>query len=109
MHIGPILRLPQEMEIAAFRLVQEAVQNAYKHAEATNIEVKIEFKPNRVIMVIKDDGKGFNPTEKKASSFGLIGMKERVNMLAGQLTIRSEPEKGTAIVIAIPIRNENNV
>ncbi|WP_035347300.1 histidine kinase [Alkalihalobacillus hemicellulosilyticus] len=104
-HTGHIIRLPQKMEIAAFRLVQEAVQNAYKHAEPTNIEVKIEYKPTKVIIVIKDDGKGFDPSEKKVGSFGLMGMKERVNMLAGQLTIHSKPKYGTAVVIGIPLSN----
>ncbi|MCK0470266.1 sensor histidine kinase [Halalkalibacter sp. APA_J-10(15)] len=103
--MGHIIRLPQKMEIAAFRLVQEAVQNAYKHAEPTNIEVKIEYKPTKVIIVIKDDGKGFDPSEKKVGSFGLMGMKERVNMLSGQLTIHSKPKYGTAIVIGIPLSN----
>ncbi|MCM3716136.1 sensor histidine kinase [Halalkalibacter oceani] len=104
--IGKDKRLPQEFEIALFRLVQEAVQNAYKHGEASEIQVKIEIKATKVIIIIKDDGKGFDPAiTEKEGSFGLIGMKERVNMLKGQLTIQSKPKAGTVIVIEVPFRS----
>ncbi len=101
-HFGREQRLPQQFEIALFRLVQEAVQNAYKHAEPNEIQVKIEIKATKVIMIIKDDGKGFDPLEKKQGSFGLMGMKERVNLLKGELTIQSKLKVGTIIMIDIP-------
>lgn len=106
-HFGKDKRLPQQFEIALFRLVQEAVQNAYKHAEPTEIQVKIEIKPTKVIMIIKDDGKGFEPSEKKEGSFGLIGMKERVNMLKGELNIQSKMNRGTIVAIGIPLNSPN--
>lgn len=101
-HLGRDQRLPQHFEIALFRLVQEAVQNAYKHADPTEIQVKIEIRATKVIMIIKDDGKGFDPTMKKEGSFGLIGMKERVNVLKGELTIQSKLNVGTTLTIDIP-------
>lgn len=104
-HFGKDVRLPQQLEIALFRLVQESVQNAYKHAEPTEIQVKIEIKPNKVIMIIKDDGKGFDPSQKKEGSFGLIGMKERVNMLKGEMKIQSEIKVGTIVIIGIPLNS----
>ncbi|WP_332629833.1 sensor histidine kinase [Halalkalibacter flavus] len=104
-HFGKDERLPQELEIALFRLVQESVQNAYKHAEPTEIQVKIEIKTNKVIMIIKDDGKGFDPAQKKEGSFGLIGMKERVNMLKGEMKIQSELKVGTIVIIGIPLNS----
>ncbi|MFB4210385.1 sensor histidine kinase [Shouchella sp. JSM 1781072] len=102
-HLGIETRLEQHFEIAVFRLIQEAVQNAIKHANPTEVLVKIEMKRNNVMVVIKDDGVGFNPSTKKDSSFGIIGMKERVNMLNGAITIQSEIEQGTNILIQLPV------
>ncbi|MBD1223199.1 ATP-binding protein [Virgibacillus halodenitrificans] len=100
--IGEETRLNQNYEIAFFRLVQEALQNAVKHAEASLIQVKLEIKKDNLTMVIKDNGKGFDPSLKKDKSFGLIGMRERVEMLHGTLTINSQPGKGTMILIKVP-------
>ncbi|MDQ0254521.1 two-component system sensor histidine kinase DegS [Evansella vedderi] len=102
-NFGKDIRLPTEMEIALFRFVQEAVQNANKHAEATEILVKVELKPTRAVAVIKDNGKGFNPNVKKEGSFGILGMRERVNMLDGHLSIDSKPGAGTLIMVQIPV------
>jgi two-component system sensor histidine kinase DegS len=106
--IGKETRLEQQFEVALFRLVQESVQNAYKHADPTEIEVKIEIKPTKVIMLIRDDGKGFDPLTKKEGSFGLIGMKERVNMLKGELNIQSKINVGTNVIIGIPLNSKSN-
>ncbi|WP_226037118.1 sensor histidine kinase [Aquibacillus saliphilus] len=105
-HIGMDKRLHSKYEVALFRLAQESVQNAVKHAAASKIDVKLEIKNNLVLIVIKDNGKGFDINIKKENSFGLLGMKERVEMLDGKLTIRSEPSEGTSILIQIPL-NEN--
>ncbi|MBP2241969.1 two-component system sensor histidine kinase DegS [Cytobacillus eiseniae] len=96
-------RLPANYEVALFRLVQESVQNAIKHANATEIQVKLEIDRTKVTVVIKDDGKGFNPSEKNKDSFGLIGMKERVELLEGELSIDSKIGKGTIVLIQVPI------
>ena len=101
--LGKERRLQPRLEVALFRLVQEAVQNAYKHAEPKEVQVKIEIKLNKVIIIVKDDGKGFDQSVKKEGSFGLLGMKERVNMLKGQMTIQSKINVGTAILIEVPI------
>ncbi|WP_182199672.1 sensor histidine kinase [Paraliobacillus salinarum] len=96
-------RLPSKYEVALFRLVQEAVQNAVKHAAAQNIEVKLKIHTTNVIAVIQDDGKGFDINEKKQNSFGLVGMKERVEMLDGELSIHSKEGEGTKILVQIPL------
>lgn len=101
--IGQERRLPAEYEVAVFRLVQESVQNALKHANASNITVKMEMMKNRITVMIKDDGKGFNVGEKKEGSFGLIGMRERVEILNGQLSIDSKIGMGTVVLIELPI------
>lgn len=100
--IGEEKRLHQKYEIAFFRLVQEALQNAVKHAEASLIQVKLEIGKSSLTMVIKDNGKGFDPTMKRDKSFGLIGMRERVEMLEGEMEISSKIGKGTTIFIKVP-------
>lgn len=100
--MGEQKRLNQEYEIAFFRLVQEAVQNAIKHAESTLIKVKLEINKNSITVVIKDNGKGFDAALKRDKSFGLIGMRERVEMLDGRLSIDSIIGKGTTININVP-------
>ncbi|WP_031311706.1 sensor histidine kinase [Alkalihalophilus marmarensis] len=102
-HLGRDQRIPEEYEVALFRLIQEGVQNAYKHANPTEIQVKIEIKPTKVIMIIKDDGVGFDTSKLKEGSFGLMGMRERVNMLKGELQIQSKIDIGTLISIAVPL------
>jgi two-component system, NarL family, sensor histidine kinase DegS len=101
--IGEEKRLDAKYETALFRLVQEAVQNAVKHAEPNLIEVKFELQMNHVNIIVSDDGKGFNPNEKSNTSFGLIGMKERVEMLSGTIEINSKLRQGTKIVIKVPL------
>ena len=86
-----------------FRLIQESVQNAIKHANASLISVKVEINKSNVIAVIKDDGKGFDVNVKKEGSFGLLGMTERSELLDGEITIDSIIGKGTVIIISIPI------
>ena len=96
-------RLEEKYEVAVFRLTQEAVQNAIKHAEATEIDVKLVVLRTRVNVSVKDDGKGFALDETKSQSFGLIGMRERVDMLDGTLELTSNPGKGTHVFINIPL------
>lgn len=96
-------RLEEKYEVAVFRLTQEAVQNAIKHAEATEIDVKLVVSRTRVNVSVKDDGKGFALDETKSQSFGLIGMRERVDMLDGTLELTSNPGKGTHVFINIPL------
>ncbi|SFE92478.1 two-component system, NarL family, sensor histidine kinase DegS [Alteribacillus iranensis] len=102
-HLGRDLRLPANVEVGLFRLIQEAVQNTYKHAEANEVQVKLEMKPSQVNIVIKDDGKGFESEKSEECTFGLLGMRERINALKGQLTIDSIPNKGTVIIIQVPV------
>lgn len=102
-NIGEDKRLPPKYEVALFRMIQESVQNALKHAEAREIQVKLEIKKSNAIAVIKDNGKGFDINEKKDESFGLIGMRERVELLEGQLSIDSKFNTGTVVLIQIPL------
>lgn len=107
--IGESRRLPSKMEIALFRLVQEAVQNACKHGKPGQIQVKMEFRMDTVLLVVKDDGKGFDPGEKKEEAFGIIGMKERVELLEGEVTFDSKLGHGTVIMIQIPVHEQGDI
>lgn len=100
---GSSERLDSKYEVALFRLIQESIQNAIKHAEATEILVKIEILKDRVTAVIVDDGNGFDPKERRDKSFGLMGMHERVEILEGKLKVSSSKEAGTKVIIVIPI------
>ncbi|OCA88979.1 sensor histidine kinase [Pseudobacillus wudalianchiensis] len=102
-NMGDERRLPSKLEVAMFRLIQESVQNALKHSEASSITVKLEIKAHQVLAVIKDNGRGFDIREKKSSSFGIMGMKERLELLEGDLSIHSKPNDGTLVMIRVPI------
>jgi two-component system sensor histidine kinase DegS len=101
-NLGQVKRLPSEMEVALFRLVQEAVQNSLKHAEPKQVQVKLSISKEMVTVVVKDDGKGFDSSIQKEGSFGLVGMRERVELLEGEMTIDSQPGAGTLVFIQIP-------
>ncbi|MED1204363.1 sensor histidine kinase [Heyndrickxia acidicola] len=102
-NIGDDLRLPPNYEVALFRLVQESVQNALKHAQASEINVKIEVKKDFVVVVVKDNGVGFDVSTKKEGSFGIVGMKERVEILDGTVTINSKKGMGTVVIVQVPL------
>ncbi|MBT2666627.1 sensor histidine kinase [Bacillus sp. ISL-4] len=101
-NLGQVKRLPSDMEVALFRLVQEAVQNSLKHADPKQIQVKLSISKEMVTVVVKDDGKGFDSSIQKEGSFGLVGMRERVELLEGEMTIDSQPGAGTLVFIQVP-------
>lgn len=100
--IGEEKRLQQKYEVALFRLMQESVQNALKHASPRRIQIKLQIQQDFIVMVVKDDGKGFDINIKKSDSFGLMGMRERVEMLEGEMEITSKPNAGTTVIIKMP-------
>lgn len=102
-NVGNDQRLPAKYEVALFRVIQESVQNALKHARASLIQVKLEIKQDLVMAVIKDDGRGFDVNEKKDDSFGIIGIRERVELLEGELAIHSKGGTGTLVIIQVPM------
>ncbi|CAK6479366.1 sensor histidine kinase [Peribacillus castrilensis] len=106
-NLGQVKRLPSDMEVALFRLVQEAVQNSLKHADPKQIQVKLSISKEMVTVVVKDDGKGFDSSIQKEGSFGLVGMRERIELLEGEMTIDSQPGAGTLVFIQIPYHLNN--
>jgi len=100
-------RLSSAMEAAVFRLVQEALSNAAKHAYPSYVLVEITFQAQLIKIVVKDNGLGFNVQQIKKEqssreSFGLVGMRERVELLEGRMEIESAENQGTSVVIHIP-------
>lgn len=103
LNLGQEKRLPSKYEVALFRLIQESVQNALKHSGASEIQVKLEITKDKVTVIIKDNGKGFDTTQKKNGSFGIMGMKERVDILDGEMSIDSKAGSGTVILVQVPL------
>jgi PAS domain S-box-containing protein len=102
---GERARLAPDAELALYRIVQEALSNVVRHAEAANARVSIEDHAEKMTVLIEDDGRGFDPAVDGASGargLGLIGMRERARLLGGRISIDSVPGAGTQIRIEIP-------
>ena len=103
-------RLSSEIEMASFRIVQEAVTNVLRHAGAQHLDVRVSWAGGQLSMMIKDDGRGVSNEEvvaqAKAGHLGLVGMRERARALGGELTLTSPPPwgetRGTCIEAAFP-------
>jgi signal transduction histidine kinase len=97
------LRLPADTETALFRVVQESLANVVLHAHASRVDVLLNRRSGCVAVTIEDDGIGFDPAQVvRQNRLGLFGMRERVEMLGGSLSIESAPGKGTAISVEVP-------
>lgn len=105
-HSGEENRLPAKYEVTLFRLIQESVQNALKHSGAEVINVTLTIDQSNVAVSVTDNGRGFDVQSTNPQSFGIIGMKERVDLLQGKLLINSEIGKGSNILITIPVQEQ---
>ncbi len=104
---GEIRRLSPERELALYRIVQEALHNAVKHAHAKQVQVKLKY-DDLLEVIVSDDGVGFDMPDRvdaltERGHFGLIGMRERAELIGAQLTIRSSAGVGTAIELHLPV------
>ena len=96
-------RLPTEVETTLYRIVQEALTNIVKHAQASKVSVLLVRRPGSVTAVIEDDGDGFRVDDVRDDAAGLIGMRERLALHDGRLTVESSPESGTTLAIEVPL------
>ena len=100
-------RLPAEVELALYRIFQEAVANILKHANAKNITVELLREDGGITLRVTDDGLGFTTTRKRTrsarTSLGLVNMRERAEFITGTLTIKSVPREGTIIEVWVPL------
>jgi len=101
-------RLPSAIETSLYRIVQEALTNVARHAKAQSVSVLLESREDTIALIVEDDGRGFDVSQVMDSRLnrdrlGLYGMRERVSLLGGTLTIESTPQVGTAIYVEIPL------
>jgi chemotaxis family two-component system sensor kinase Cph1 len=101
-------RLPPIIETTLYRILQEAITNVVKHAEATKVGVILEATADEAILIIEDDGKGFQLDEAEAalapsSRLGLLGVRERLSLVKGSLEIETSPNHGTTLLIHVPL------
>lgn len=110
---GEQRRLPSDQELAAFRIVQQALSNVAAHAQAASVVLTIAFASDGLTLTIQDDGQGFTPPEQpsdlaRQGHFGLMGMHERAMLYGGRLTINSAPGQGTTITTWLPRSDSEN-
>ena len=96
-------RLLPEVETAVYRIVQEALTNVVKHAAAERVSIVVTRMPERLTVMIEDDGSGFDPAARPGEGLGLLGMRERVQLLDGSLAIETQRGSGTTLIIELPL------
>jgi signal transduction histidine kinase len=97
-------RPPVEVETAIYRIVQESLTNVVKHAQASSVSVVLTRGDGRIKAVIEDDGTGFAPETIGEGGIGLVGMRERIELLDGSLTVESSERSGTTVAVEVPVR-----
>ena len=107
-HEGSEKRLPSEVEFALYRIAQGAISNIAWHSKASNTTINVRYDSNKVIMRIEDNGTGFNSSEpievdESGRGRGLFSMKERASLLGGTCDIKSQPGKGTKVIVEAPM------
>jgi two-component system sensor histidine kinase DegS len=103
---GESFRLPPDMEIGLYRIMQEALQNVSAHAAAQRAEVAIGFSSQAITLGIADDGRGFDREAvagDEAGHFGIMGMRERAESLGGELAIETGSGRGTRVSVSVPV------
>jgi signal transduction histidine kinase len=103
-------RLPPEVELAAYRIVQEALNNAVQHANAEHISIRATRQADTLILTIQDDGVGFSlPGQPdlftREGHYGLLGMRERATQLGGTFQIDTAPGRGTRLMVRLPAQD----
>jgi signal transduction histidine kinase len=101
-------RLPAEVELTAYRIVQEAVTNAVRHGEANDVHVLFQKRPSGLLVVIEDNGRGFDASDWRSlciagGHLGLLGMEERAALLGGTMRVESRPSYGTRLFVELPL------
>ena len=93
--------LTEDHKTCVYRIVQEALHNIIQHANARNVRITVSQEPDRLLLSVQDDGRGFNPPQERG--MGLIGMEERVSALGGRLVVESARGEGTLLRVALPL------
>lgn len=105
--------LSEEQQLALFRIAQEALWNAIRHSGGDRVEVVLDVTRDNVRLVIRDDGKGFDVdaimAEQNPTHYGLLGMRERAELIGGKLSVQSAPDAGTSVEVLVPLKGANDV
>ena len=106
-HLGSERRLTPEVELALYRMAQEALSNVARHARASHVSLTIAFASQAVTMTIADDGQGFQVPASPAEfapqgHYGLLGLHERADLIGARLDIQSSPGQGTRVIVQLP-------
>ncbi|QNP51335.1 PAS domain-containing protein [Hymenobacter qilianensis] len=103
---GDFDKLPQQLEVSVYRIVQELLNNIIKHAKARETFVHVVHEDGHIFISVEDDGQGFEPAQAKAkhSGIGLTSIRNRVDLLAGTLSIDSRPGRGTIVSIELRVK-----
>jgi signal transduction histidine kinase len=96
------LALPEEVQLATFRIFQEIITNVLRHSRAENVSIELYVSEGHLVLAVEDDGVGFDPQQKSAGA-GLVGMRERAALVAGTITFDSSPGTGTQVLLRIPL------
>ncbi|MBI4903945.1 MAG: hypothetical protein HY820_09940 [Acidobacteria bacterium] len=103
---------PEGLRINFYRIVQESLTNILKHAQATEVSIRISRTADQVLLTIRDNGRGYTPGTAKSDSerggFGVIGMAERARLLGGEMTVQAAPGRGTVVSVRIPCGRKAN-
>jgi signal transduction histidine kinase len=98
--------LPPDVSLSLFRVLQEALHNSAKHSGTQQVEVELFQTAGAIHLIVRDSGQGFNPAEAtKGSGLGLVSMQERIKLVKGELTIDSQPTRGTTIQARVPVNS----
>jgi signal transduction histidine kinase len=104
---GQPRRLTEEIELTLFRIAQEALTNVVQHAQASTVDLVLDFTPDEVLLTVEDNGVGFSVPDRpeglaRAGHFGLVGMRERAALVGARLTLASQPGAGTRVAVHVP-------
>lgn len=104
--VGMEIKFAPEAEMLIYRIIQEALNNVWRHSAALNAQISLDFGPESMTILVKDDGKGFVIGEDlrfvEAGKIGLAGMQERADLLGGNLSIQSNVGRGTLVTLLVP-------
>jgi len=95
--------LPPRVEVALYRVCQEALTNVARHAGAGRVTVRLVSTPDAVRLVVRDDGRGFDPSRVTGDRHGIVGMRERAGMIGGSLEVTNGPDGGTSVEVTVPL------
>jgi PAS domain S-box-containing protein len=102
-------RLPLDVEIALYRIVQEAMTNVIRHSQATRADVILEWRQDKLIIIVEDNGVGFDDASiKNGDRLGIVGMRERAEMLGGECTVERTAGTGTTVLVEVPYGNSRS-